>query len=126
MEKERKTELKICIHKKKPMSEDAFRRWSPKVRSKISRWVYPLILSTTMSVEILKSDKLIGEYACDLLENGVYYFFGFTAGASKTRVKNYCLFIVEIYDNEKNKFLVRHYKGRLKRYWFRKKNVKGV
>ena len=127
MEKERKTELKICIHKKKPMSDDAFRRWSPKVRMKISRWVYPLILSTTIPVEILKTDRAIGLYFCDLFEAGTYYAFGFTHGSSRTHVKKYCLFIVEVYDNEKNKFQVLHYRGRLKRYWFRRKsNIKGI
>lgn len=126
MEHDYKQELKVTVGKRRPMSDDALRKFSPRIRMYIHKFVYPMITSTTLPVEILRSDKAIGSWFCENYENGHYLLYGYTKGKTRSGVKRYCWLHIDIFDNENNKFQIAHKRGRLNRYWFRRKSKGGI
>jgi hypothetical protein len=132
-----RTGFKVYIKVRRPMSDDAFRRWGIKQRVHVgkSRYVWKYYTSTHalgyeqgVPIEFCKNNKSFGEWLINYayLSEGETYAIYSWRGYSKKKplpVLTKALAIIEVQNVEKLAFKFSKF-GKMSRYWFRRDNKK--
>jgi len=116
----RKTHLKIRICEARQMSKDGYKHWSPKLRPKVHKMVYPPVLYMSVPVEELKNKKAIGKWAYENLWDGRFLMMGYSHGKTRTHVKlvGLCWITLKTKDDLYQARVVHAKHCRLSRYFF--------
>lgn len=103
----------------KEMSKQGLKSWSPKLRSKVYKKVFPIACVKQVHVSEICSKNKIGEWAYNNLWDGTFVMLGYSHAKTRTHValKAMCKFRLSIGEGGKYSFhMLKNY--RLFRYWF--------
>jgi len=118
--KGKKTELKLQIWEKCPMSKQGYEKWNRYIRPHIRRVVFRILMRIDAPVERLKNEDSIKELMLEFVGyEGYFYIMGCSGTLRNSyRVKWVKLAEVQIMQSRNGLIAWIHNKSRLRRYWF--------
>ncbi len=116
----RKTELKLQIWEKRPMSRDGIKHWNKRIRPKIKKTVYLILMRVDAPVEYLEDEEALKQFALEVIGYEGYFLIMGCSGSPRTRtgVKwvRLCDMVIRNSPSGLVAFVANKY--RLSRYWF--------